>query len=324
MEEANETEEQPGTRVNLPSPPESNVTKTLLASQRIFPYHKPFRRKESKMKLIGLSFVMAGLLLTACRKPVAQTEDNSAPQAGTTTQAPSLSLPQTASSIPTKTIPRTLTQAAPFPDAPAPAPLRELAPPGVFYLLVPVRKDAKDGVIRLLPGTEVRLGKNGKFITPEGEMTLDPGILTNDMAQARAARRADKLAQASAYPLGLPPTSAAPSASIPPPAPTAALPPAPNPLAGLFGATPAPQADNANVRALKFRLSVLKNDEAKLQANLDFLSDKALHPYRPGRVAPAGLNSTTNLTDWNLVSDKLTAVRAEIQSVEGKLGMAAN
>ncbi|EDY21103.1 hypothetical protein CfE428DRAFT_1396 [Chthoniobacter flavus Ellin428] len=276
------------------------------------------------MKLIGLSFVMAGLLLTACRKPVAQTEDTLAPQPVATTQAPSLSPAQTASPTRTETVPPTLTQTTRLIDAPAPAPLRELAPPGVFYLLVSVRKDTKDGVVRLLPGTEVRLGKNGKFITPEGEMTLDPGILTNDMAKARVVRRADKLAQATGYPQGLSAISAAPNTSVPPPAPTRALPPTPDPLAALFSATPAPQADNANVRALKFRLSVLKSDEAKLQANMDFLSDKALHPYRSGRVAPAGLNSTTNLTDWNLVSDKLAAVRAEIQSLEAKLGVAAN
>jgi hypothetical protein len=144
-------------------------------------------------------------------------------------------------------------------------------------------------------------------------MALDPKVLTNDMTLARAARRADKLAQATIQPQ--PPTSftsTAPAVAAAP-RPTATAPIVWTPM----GATPAPQADDASVRTMKFRLSVLKGDEAKLQANLDYLMGKS-------SAAPAGLSGTTSATDWNLLVQKLNAVQDEIQKLETKLGPAAN
>ncbi len=253
------------------------------------------------MKLIGMSCVMLGLMMAGCQKRVVQTEDSSAPNL---TASPQM-------------IPAVAAQTTPAP--------REYAPSGVFYLLTAVRRDTRDGIIRLLPGTEVKLARNGKYITPEGEMTLDPKILTDDMAVARAVRNADMAAQNAAYPKGLPPT--------PPSAPIAAsssatLSAAASPAAvfnTLFSGTPAQTSSqqqvegDAQVRAMKFRLSILKKEEAKLQANADYLHEKALSlPHTTG--APTGLSGSTNVADSNLIANKLATVRTEIQTLEQRLG----
>jgi hypothetical protein len=243
------------------------------------------------MKLIGLSCAMAGLLLAGCQRPVAQTDEseNAAPNVA----------------------------AAPAAAATPPAPPRpEYAPPGVFYLLAPVRKETKDGMIRLLPGTEVRLTRNGKYLTPNGEMALDPKILTNDAAQGRAARDADRLAQA---------TTSAKGAAAAPAALAAVMVTTPKAQEGNSQSTPAqPVSNDANVRAIRFRLSVLKREESRLEANLTFLSDKTLHRRYTRESVPDGLNSTTQVTNWESVNNQLIQVRAEMESLENKLATASN
>lgn len=272
------------------------------------------------MKLIGMSCAMVGLALAGCQKPVAQMENSSAPNLTASAQEVSPVAPHAISPAATQTTPPA---AVPFVAERAPLPPREYAPSGVFYLLTAVRKDTRDGVIRLLPGTEVKLGRNGKYLTPEGEMTLDPKNLTNDMAVARAVHNADQAAQNAAYPKGL--ASAPAGASV-----AGSSPAAPSPTAAPLSAmnslfssaptrTPAQQAEaDTQVRAMKFKLSTLKSEEAKLQANVDYLHEKALSlPRTTG--APTGLSGSTNLADWNLINNKLAAVRAEIQSLESKL-----
>lgn len=251
---------------------------------------------------------MAGLLLAGCQKPVARTDEISTPNLA----------PDPAVSIVAR------------PSTPPPP---EYAPPGVFYLLAPVRKDTKDGIIRLLPGTEVKATRNGKYMTPEGEMGLPTGLLTNDMAKARAARNADKVAQSGTYPKGLPSISAAPSAPLASAAPiasastmgtsslgttTSPFPVTNNPLAPA-----APSSADADIRNLRFRLSVLKSEEAKLQDNLTYLSEKFRQVHHTVS-APSGLNGSTNLSDISLISSKLAAVQAEIQTLQSRLGTAAN
>jgi hypothetical protein len=202
------------------------------------------------------------------------------------------------------------------PAVPAAPPRPEYAPPGVFYLLAAVRKETKDGVIRLLPGTEVKLTGNGKYLTPEGEMALDPKILTNDAAQGRAVRDADHLAQAATFAKGAP---AAPAALA------AVTVTAPKAQEGIGQSTPEPAASNdANVRAIRFRLSVLKREESRLDANLTFLSDKSRGRRYTRESVPEGLNSTTQITNWDSVNNQLIQVRAEIESLENKLATASN
>lgn len=248
--------------------------------------------------------------MAGCHRPVAQTEDDSTPNLATDTQA------------------------APIVARPSTPPPPEYAPRGVFYLLASVRKETKDGIIRLLPGTEVKLVRNGKYLTPEGEMALDPKLLTNDMARARAARDADRLAQNAAMPQGLPPTPPAPIAPAPTGAPLAAS-VSPTPAAAdsslaaitapfpgaVNGPAPAQHADtDSHAQAMRFRLSTLKSEESKLQANIDFLNEKA--QSRPHINGLSGLSGSTNLADWDIINTKLAAVRAEIQALENQMAAA--
>jgi hypothetical protein len=72
----------------------------------------------------------------------------------------------------------------------------ELAPPGVFYLVQAVRVETDSGVTGLPPGTGVKLVREGVYLTPAGEVQLQPEVLTNNLALARKARDADRAAQA--------------------------------------------------------------------------------------------------------------------------------
>src|ERR1700744_4429463 len=111
------------------------------------------------MKLQGLLFVLAVLALAGCQKPVTGSDASQALE-------------------------------------PVASPTPEYAPAGTFYLLTSVRKETKDGIVRLLPGTEVKLVRPGRYRTPEGEMALDAKFLTNDRTQARLALASDQTHQA--------------------------------------------------------------------------------------------------------------------------------
>jgi hypothetical protein len=198
-------------------------------------------------------------------------------------------------------------------SAPTPVPTPEYAPPGVFYLLTTVRKDTKDGIIRLLPGTAVKLIRNGRYSTPEGEMTLDPKVLTNDLTQARAARNADLAGQTAAYAKN----ATAPQPAVPAKVQTAGV---------TYQTTAVKQAadGDAKVRAISFRLSVLRHEEERLAANVAYLEEKAARPFSRTQAAPAGLGGSTSLLDYDNVSAKLADVRAEIQTLEASLQFVGN
>ena len=224
---------------------------------------------------------MAALLLAGCKKPVADGDGNGVDNSGLTA-------------------------------APTPLPTPDYAPPGPFFLLSAVRKETKDGVLRLLPGTEVKLLRNGKYQTPEGEMALDAKLLTNDRTVARAAQNSDLKTQAAVRPKGLP--------AMPAPAPIAA----PPVLAiNQTGATPVPSDADAKVRSMKFRLTVLKNEESKLQDNANYLFEKAMRSPKV-QGAPTGLSGSTSLSDLANINARLTALRAEIQDLESKLQSSAH
>ncbi|MEZ0259075.1 MAG: hypothetical protein ACAI37_27575 [Chthoniobacter sp.] len=233
------------------------------------------------MKLIGLSFVMAGLVLAGCQKRLVNNEEGDA----------------TAMAIAT------------------PVPTPDYAPPGVFFLLSPVRKETKDGVLRLVPGTEVKLQRNGKYQTPEGEMAMDPHILTNDRTAARAAQTADRNGQARALPRVV--------AAAPPAAPRAVSSAAASqPVAALNPpATTAKSPSDEKLRAMRFKLASLKSEEAKLQANVTFLWEKMsrMPNHLRTQSAPSSLSGSTSLADWDTLNAKLAAVRVEIQDLEAQL-----
>lgn len=224
------------------------------------------------MKLIGHSILIAALVFAGCQKRTASEEDDT-----------------------------------PIVAMATPVPTPDYAPSGVFFLLAPIRKETKDGIVRLVPGTEVKLLHNGKYQTPEGEMALDPRLLTNDRTAARAAQNVDQKGQFAARPKSLP--AARPVAVAYAPARTQPA----------VQATPSPTSADEQMRIYKFRLSVLKTEEAKLQANIDFLWEKAGHPNQRMAGAPSGLSSSSSLSDWNTLNAKLAAVRADISTLEAKL-----
>lgn len=234
------------------------------------------------MKLIGLSFVMAGLVLAGCQKRVVNNDGD---------------------------------DAAPLAVAATPVPTPDYAPPGVFFLLTPVRKETRDGVIRLLPGTEVKLLRNGKYQTPEGEMALDPRNLTNDRTASRAAQAADRRGQTAALPRSVAATAPVAPRVVSPaaaPQPVVALNTAPN-----AAESPAEQ----KVRLIKFKLASLKAEEAKLQANITFLLEKAARvpKYLKTQAAPTGLSGSTSVGDYDSMNVRLLAVQAEIRTLEAQL-----
>jgi len=87
--------------------------------------------------------------------------------------------------------PPAIAVATPQPATPAP----RLAPEGIFYLIVAVNVETKDGIVGLPPGTGVKLVRPGVYLTPQGEMSLTSAQLTNDMDVAREARDTDHARQ---------------------------------------------------------------------------------------------------------------------------------
>jgi hypothetical protein len=204
------------------------------------------------------------LFCTGCHKPVASTDDTPAPELA----------------------------ANPTPD---------YAPPGTFYLLTTVRKETKDGVSRLLPGTEVRQLRPGRYRTPEGEMALDAKILTNDRTMARAAAAADQTHQALVAPKYAS-TAPAPGAS------PRQMPPNPSFNATAKGGQQA--ADKASaVTSLKFSLTNLQRKQAGLQKELATLQGQSAHRHRVSATGP----------DIERVNGELQQVQAQIDDVSRKI-----
>jgi len=117
-------------------------------------------------------------------------------QASTQTDEESTPAPKAAATPAPRPAEVAVTPATPAPATPAPAPAPELAPEGIFYLIVAARVETPNGVNGLPPGTGVKLVRPGIYLTPAGEVHLNPEQLTNDMAVARAARDAAQAAQA--------------------------------------------------------------------------------------------------------------------------------
>lgn len=116
-----------------------------------------------------------------CKKPVATEQP---PEETSPTAAPAPATPE----------PKAVAVATPTPAQATPAP--ELAPPGVFYLVTAARVETNDGVVGLPPGTGVKLVRPGIYLTPAGEVPLNPAQLTNDMGVARRAANIEKNTQA--------------------------------------------------------------------------------------------------------------------------------
>lgn len=132
---------------------------------------------------IGVILTMAG-----CQKKTAEeegaappSEESRSPVAQSPTPAP------VAPALPT-TPATAATAAAPEPP--------QLAPPGTFFLLAKVSVETADGILGVLPGTEVHEVSPGLYEDAQkNRLTLRSDQVTNDLPLARQARGADANAQ---------------------------------------------------------------------------------------------------------------------------------
>jgi hypothetical protein len=74
---------------------------------------------------------------------------------------------------------------------------KQLAPPGVFYMLERVTAETKNGITAVVPGDEVKLlSRNGnklRVIMGATEFEVTESQVTNDIALAREAEKNDFL-----------------------------------------------------------------------------------------------------------------------------------
>jgi len=119
-----------------------------------------------------------------------------------------------------------------------PAPTKNLAPDGTFFLLVKKSVETPDGIIGLAPGTKIRQQADGRYSADGHFLELKPSEMTNDLdlaaryagadARAQAAIKETLQAHATAPKAGAPTTTkagastassvaAAPRATSPPP-----------------------------------------------------------------------------------------------------------
>lgn len=167
------------------------------------------------MQKIRIALAIMALTLAGCRKPAVGINpqpggDPGARSTPTPAQVvvavqPEPATPQPAAPVPARLespilpLPATAEPAIPEPPTPQPvAPAPELAPEGVFYLVLWARIETNDGVIGLEPGTRVKLVRPGVYLTPAGEAALDAGQLTNNLGVARRVRDASVAAKAAA------------------------------------------------------------------------------------------------------------------------------
>ncbi|MEP6669565.1 MAG: hypothetical protein ABJF10_10460 [Chthoniobacter sp.] len=229
------------------------------------------------MKFIGLSCVLAGLALAGCDRPVAKVDDNDTHLVEAT---------------------------------PTPVPTPQYAKPGTFYLVEAVRKETKDGVSRLVPGTEVRLIRPGIYQTPLGEMPLNARVLTNDLTVARAVSRTDLKAQSVALPKAA--LAAAPAVMR-------------QPVANLASANTTVPVVNAaqqqasrlkeNLRTMNFQLSSLEHEETTLQSRIEYLQGRVYHNMNRATTSTAE-------SDLNNCTRKLAEVQAGMQTLRSKIEQA--
>ncbi len=244
------------------------------------------------MKRIGLT-ALAVLALASCSKPVA--EQAPAPSAEATPEPIAVATP-----APAAPPPPPVTMATPAPAIPA----SELAPPGVFYLLAAARVETPDGIRGLPPGTGVKLVRAGVYLTPYGEMPLDPRQLTNDMAAARRARDAERATQATVQAQG-----AADAARAAEKARAAAV------KAEAEQATAMKAADRQRVEG---RVVALMKQEAALEVQINNLSAKASNESFNKEVKGRTVGSTTN-TQLTTARAQLEIIRAQLQEANRDL-----
>lgn len=219
------------------------------------------------MKFIGLSCVLAGLALAGCNRQATSGND-----------------------------PRTV-EATPIPTP-------EYAKPGIFYLVASVRKETKDGISRLTPGTEVRLVRPGIYKTPLGEMPLNSRDLTNDLTIARAVVQSDRTGQSAALPKAASPVVAAPR-------PVAQMAVA-GTTAPLSAAAQEATRVKENLRTMSFQLSALKNEETSLQSRIEYLQ-RTVERNR-GRST-----TSTAASDLDACTQKLASLQQSIQVLQARM-----
>lgn len=211
----------------------------------------PTHRRPSKLKdgetdpmitrnlLAGMCLGMI-LTLAGCQKKTAE-EGESAPPA----EEPRKPVVQSAPDAPALPTPaRVPAVAAATPEPP------QLAPPGTFFLLAKVSVESSEGIVGILPGTELHAVSPGIYEDGQkNRLTLRDDQVTNDLRRARQARGTDASSQAAiarsaqirqqaehARQMQKPAEAAATASTAPPPS---ALPAAtPAPLGSSLGTAP--------------------------------------------------------------------------------------
>lgn len=142
--------------------------------------------------LAGMCVAMV-VTMAGCQKPTAENEESTPPM-----EAPREPVVQAPAAVP----------AVPTPPAPANAPAvaavatatpepPQLAPPGTFFLLAKVSLETADGIVGVLPGTELREVSPGTYVDAQkNQLTLRNDQVTNDLRLARQARGTDANGQA--------------------------------------------------------------------------------------------------------------------------------
>lgn len=157
--------------------------------------------------------LLAGLLpacLAACHKhksPVSEPEPTPAPSASPT--------------------PTPVAAATPVPTP------NHFAPPGVYFLVVPVSVVTDEGITGLRPGTRVTQRADGRFQAESQVIDLQSNQITNDLWVAAQAAGSDQAAQAMIRKMSQPPASGSSAASSSPIS------------AGLLPAQPQPKSPQA-------------------------------------------------------------------------------
>jgi hypothetical protein len=273
---------------------------------RISCTHPTIPAGRNEMKYLGVSCMLIGMALAGCRRPEAGSQALDA-HFGANDQpgefAPA-SEPASASFSPSVFEPRAASapvSATASGSRTRPVAAPEYAPAGVFYLVVSVHKETKDGISRLPAGTEVKLLRPGFYRTPIGDVAVDARLLTRDMAEARMVRAVDAARQAAAY------------ASVPMPTPF--IPPAPqrlNPVATASMQPTTNAVEDANIRALRFKIDSLQQEIANLRSRGAYLIG------RTQRI-PLGISTSTASSDYMEINRQIEKAQVEIGRLEMQL-----
>lgn len=147
---------------------------------------------KTRNALAGMCLAMI-VAVAGCQKPAANNEESTPPVE--TPREPVVQSQPSAPALPTTPTPAkepvVAAVAAATPEPP------QLAPPGTYFLLAKVSVETADGIVGVVPGTELHEVSPGIYQDAQkNQLTLRNDQVTNDLRLARQARGADANGQA--------------------------------------------------------------------------------------------------------------------------------